>query len=164
MSQKIMQDDHLLRRLAIAAQMDREAFFAEHPRWRREYGDRLLAVALAEGPGRRVSDRGRVQPLEVWSFFRHHPDGAFPNRRRRAAASDPLSRALDTPALAGRPLTLVSVSLEADRFDDPTETLRKYLLRGTAAGARRLARGTLVLLEPVALRGEVVWQAPVEAV
>ncbi len=54
----------VLRRLAIAAQLDREAFFAEHPRWRRSYGDRVEAVVLAEG-GRRQVDGSRVAPLEA---------------------------------------------------------------------------------------------------
>ena len=55
-----------LRRLATAAHVDREAFFAEHPRWRWAYGERVEAVVLAEGPRRQV-EGGRVQPIEVWT-------------------------------------------------------------------------------------------------
>jgi len=148
----------VLRRLAIAAQLDREAFFAEHPRWRRSYGDRVEAVVLAEGARRQV-DGGRVAPLEVWTFFRHHPDGPFPTRRRRIPATrDPWKRVLAEPALTGRPLTLVSVSLEADRFDDAELIVRRYLTTGKTASAQRLAKGRVVVLEPAPERGQVVWQ------
>ncbi len=148
----------VLRRLAIAAQLDREAFFAEHPRWRRSYGDRVEAVVLAEGSRRQV-DGSRVAPLDVWTFFRHHPDGPFPTRRRRVpTTSDPWKRVLSEPSLAGRPLTLVSVSLEADRFDDAELIVRRYLMTGKTASARRLAKGRVILLEPTHNRGQVVWQ------
>ncbi len=148
----------VLRRLAIASQLDREAFFAEHPRWRRSYGDRVEAVVLAEGSRRQV-EGGRVAPLEVWTFFRHHPDGPFPTRRRRVpAARDPWKRVLADPSLAGRPLTLISVSLEADRFDDAEFVVRRYLMAGKTASAKRLAKGRVIMLEPASARGQEVWQ------
>ncbi|MCZ6755309.1 MAG: hypothetical protein O7E49_08355 [Gemmatimonadetes bacterium] len=148
----------VLRRLAIAAQLDREAFFAEHARWRRSYGDRVEAVVLAEGTRRQV-DGGRVAPLEVWTFFRHHPDGPFPTRRRRVRATqDPWKRILAEPSLAGRPLTLVSVSIEADRFDDAELVVRRYLMTGKTTSARRLAKGRVIMLEPAQTRGLAVWQ------
>lgn len=148
----------VLRRLAIAAQLDREAFFAEHARWRRSYGDRVEAVVLAEGTRRQV-DGGRVAPLEVWTFFRHHPDGPFPTRRRRVRATrDPWKRILAEPSLAGRPLTLVSVSIEADRFDDAELVVRRYLMTGKTTSARRLANGRVIMLEPAQTRGRAVWQ------
>jgi len=148
----------VLRRLAIAAQLDREAFFAEHARWRRSYGDRVEAVVLAEGSRRQV-EGGRVAPLEVWTFFRHHPDGPFPTRRRRVPATrDPWKRVLAEPSLAGRPITLVSVSLDADRFDDAELIVRRYLMTGKTASARRLAKGRVIVLEPASGRGQVVWQ------
>lgn len=148
----------VLRRLAIAAQLDREAFFAEHARWRRSYGDRVEAVVLAEGTRRQV-DGSRVAPLEVWTFFRHHPDGPFPTRRRRVPATrDPWKRILAEPSLAGRPLTLVSVSIEADRFDDAELVVRRYLMTGKTTSARRLANGRVIMLEPAQTRGRAVWQ------
>ena len=148
----------VLRRLAIAAQLDREAFFAEHPRWRRSYGDRVEAVVLAEGSRRQV-EGGRVTPLEVWTFFRHHPDGPFPTRRRRVRATrDPWKKILAEPSLAGRPLTLISVSIEADRFEDAEQVVHRYLMSGKTASARRLAEGGVVVLEPAKERGRVVWQ------
>ena len=155
----------VLRRLSIVAHMDREAFFAEHPRWRLAYGDRVEAVVLSVGP-RRLVDRGRVSPLEVWTFFRHHPDAPFPTRRRRVAvAQEPWSRILQEPSLVGRPLTLVSVSIEADRFDDPERVVRRYLMAGRTAGARQLANGQVVVLDPALQRGHILWQPaePIDA-
>ena len=153
----------VLRRLTIAAQLDREAFFAEHARWRRSYGDRVEAVVLAEGSRRQV-EGGRVAPLEVWTFFRHHPDGPFPTRRRRVPATrDPWKRILAEPSLAGRPLTMVSVSLETDRFDDAALVVRRYLKTGKTANARQLAKGRVIVLEPASERGQVVWQ-PAEGI
>jgi hypothetical protein len=153
----------VLRRLTIAAQLDREGFFAEHARWRRSYGDRVEAVVLAEGSRRQV-EGSRVAPLEVWTFFRHHPDGPFPTRRRRVPATrDPWKRILAEPSLAGRPLTMVSVSLETDRFDDAEHIVRRYLMTGKTANARQLAKGRVIVLEPSSERGHVVWQ-PAEMV
>ncbi len=147
----------VLRRLAIVARMDREAFFAEHPRWRRLYGDRVEAVVVAEGARRQV-EGARLAPLEVWTFFRHHPDGPFPTRRRRVSVSrQPWRQVMADPALRGRPLTLVSVSLEADRFDDPLQVVKRYLTVGKTPSARRLGRGMVVVVEPPPERGRVVW-------
>ena len=148
----------VLRRLSVAARLDREAFFADHPRWRRCYGDRVEAVVLAEG-GRRQVSGGRVAPLEVWTFFRHHPDGPFPTRRRRVpVAHHPWRLVLADPVLRGRPVTLVSVSLEADRFDDAGEVIRRYLMAGRTIGATKLANGRIVMLDPATARGRLVWQ------
>jgi hypothetical protein len=100
-----------------------------------------------------------VAPLEVWTFFRHHPDGPFPTRRRRVPATrDPWKRILAEPSLSGRPLTLVSVSIEADRFDDAELVVRRYLMTGKTTSARRLAKGRVIMLEPAQTRGRVVWQ------
>lgn len=150
-------DVGVLRRLAIAARMDREAFFAEHPRWRRLYGDRVEAVVVAEGARRQV-DGARLTPLEVWTFFRHHPDGPFPTRRRRVSVTrEPWRQVMADPHLNGRPLTLISVSLEADRFDDPLQVVRRYLTAGRTPSARRIGRGMVVVVEPRPERGRVVW-------
>ncbi len=147
----------VLHRLAIAARMDREAFFAEHPRWRRLYGDRVEAVVVAEG-ARRQLEGSRLAPLEIWTFFRHHPDGPFPTRRRRVSvAREPWQQVMADPALKGRPLMLVSVSLEADRFDDPLQVVRRDLIAGKTPSARRLGRAPVVVVEPASERGRVVW-------
>lgn len=146
----------VLRRLAIAARLDRESFLARHARWRRLYGNRLEAVVVVEG-ARRQLEGSRVAPLEVWTLFRHHPDGAFPSRRRRVPINRyPWRRVLDHPTLAGRPLTLASVSIEAAPFDKPADVVRRYLTTGRSPGTRRMARGLVMVLEPATDRGKLV--------
>lgn len=157
----IIDSPAVLTRLAMAARRDREQFFAQHPRWRRAYGDRVEAVVLAER-GRRQVEGARVAPLEVWTFFRHHPDGPFPTRRRRVPANQaPWDRILDHDSLAGRPVTLACVSLEADRFDAPGDVLKRYLLTGRSAGSTSLAKARVTILDPSALRGTLIWEPPV---
>jgi len=149
-----------LRRLAIIAQMDREEFFAEHPRWRRLYGDRLLCSALCQGAAAHYVDGTTgIRDFDVWSFYREHPDAPFPYRRKRVRpfGDRRFGRCLDRPAFAGRPVDLVGRSIPSVRLDDPGQAVRCYLQAGATRSARALRERPVVLLEPAPGRGQIVW-------
>ena len=149
-----------LRRLAIIAQMDREEFFAEHPRWRRLYGDRLLCSALCQGAAEHYLDGTTgIRDFDVWSFYREHPDAPFPYRRKRVRpfGDRRFGRCLDRPAFEGRPVDLVGRSIASVRLDDPGQAVVRYLRAGATRSARALRERPVVLLEPAHRRGEIVW-------
>ena len=149
-----------LRRLAIIAQMDREEFFAEHPRWRQLYGDRLLCSALCQGAAAHYLDGATgIRHFDVWSFYREHPDAPFPHRRKRVRpfGDARFGRCLDRPAFEGRPVDLVGRSIPSVRLDDPEQAVQRYLWAGATRSARVLRERPVVLLEPGPRRGEIVW-------
>jgi hypothetical protein len=140
--------------------MDREEFFAEHPRWRRLYGDRLLCSALCQGAAAHYVDGiTGIRDFDVWSFYREHPDAHFPYRRKRVRpfGDTRFGRCLDRPAFEGRPVDLVGRSISSVRLDDPEQAVRRYLRSGATRSARALREQPVVLLEPATRRGEIIW-------
>ncbi len=151
-----------LRRLAILAQMDQEQFFAQHPRWRRQYGDRLIAVVLTQtAAAHYVDGTTGIKDFGVWSFYREHPDAPYPNRRKRVMPfGDPrFGRCLERPEFEGRPVDLVGRSIAGALMEDPAAAIRRYLQTDPSPVARRLRAHPVVMLEPGTRRGEVIWPA-----
>jgi hypothetical protein len=153
-------DDTALARLAAIAETDREAFFSRNPRWNRLYRDRILCVALCQGAGLHFIDgRNGVKDWDVWTFFREHPEGAFPPRRRgECALGDPrFGRSTVRSQYIGRCVDLIGRSIAASEAEDPAFAVRRYLVGGKTESARRLAQKAVVLLYPAHRRGEIVW-------
>ncbi len=155
----ITRDD--LDRLAALAEADRIDFFKRKPGTGHLYADRLFAVALCQGGALHYLDgENGVNDLGVWSFYDQHPERQFPPRRRaKADFGDPkFGTTPDTPQYVGRRVDLIGRSIRnADRAD-PVGTLQRYLRGGTTPSARFLAQKAVVLLEPAALRGAIVWR------
>ena len=149
-----------LRRLAEIAATDRAAFFQRHPRWRRLYSNRVLAVALCQGAARHYVDgKTGVKDFDVWTFYAAHPEGAFPPRRRGKIdfGASKFGRHPADVGFIGRRVDLIGRSLRAHVGADPVVVLREYLSKPKSRSARKLAAKAVVLLEPTKLRGRVVW-------
>ena len=153
-------DDAVLDRLATVAGKDREDFFRRNPRWGRLYRDRVLCVALCQGAALHFVDgRNGVKDWDVWTFFRLHPEGPFPPRRRgeRALGDARFGRSTVRSEYVGRCVDLMGRAIIADEGEDPVTAVRRYLAAGRTESARRLAQKAVVLLEPAHRRGEIVW-------
>jgi len=156
-------DDDALARLAHIAKTDREGFFRRNPRWDRLYRDRVLCVTLCQGAALHFVDgRNGIKDWDVWTFFREHPDGAFPPRRRgeREFGDPRYGRSTVRSQYVGRCVDLIGRSIAAEDDEDPVQCIRRYLTSGKTESARRLAQKAVVRLEPADRRGEVIW--PVE--
>ena len=152
-----------LRRLAIVAHLDREHFFAAHPRWRRLYGDRLLCTVLSQAATEDdARDPHDDAGLTLWSFYREHPDAPLPHRRKRVwpGSDRHIAQCLGRPIFRARPVEVVCRSILGGLLDDPAATLRQYVDAGATSSARRLRERRLVLLEPVRDQGRIVWPVP----
>lgn len=139
--------------------------FDSNPRWA-FYRDRLICVALCQGAGLHFVDRRNgVKDFDVWTYFaatasRPYPDPALYRRNKpydfgqsdHGARQEEVAR-----GYAGRKIDLLSDSLEVPVGADPAETLRAWLAHPPRDTPRCLAVKAVVLLEPKARRGEVVW-------
>ncbi len=150
----------VLTRLAELARADREGLFARRPLLGERYAQRVLCVALCQGPRCNYLDgRNGVKDFDVWTFYAQHPDGPFPQRRVGWQDFGP-SRFGRMPddlwPYSGRRVDLIGRSLPEQLDADPVQALRRYLQESRTTSARALARKAVILIDPASLRGVTV--------
>lgn len=149
-----------LRILAALAQADRNDLFRRKSEIGRLYSGSLFAVALCQGGALHyLNGKNGVKDLDVWSFYKEHPERPFPYRRR-AEADFGIPKFGTTEGYSqfvGRKVDLIGRSLPNVDVSDPVGTLRNYLRGGNTESARQLAKKAVILLEPAHLFGVVVW-------
>lgn len=153
-----------LDRLVALAKADSSDFFKRKPDTGRLYAGRLFAVALCQGAALHYVDgKNGIKDFDVWSFYDQHPEREYPPRRiAQVDFGDPkFGTTNDSPYFVGRRVDLIGRSIRNVDRDDPVGTLQRYLRAGATTSARFLSQKAVVLLEPAALRGTVVWR-PVE--
>jgi hypothetical protein len=149
-----------LKRLGQIAARDRDDLFRRKPGLGRLYSGRLFAVALGQGAALHyLNGKNGIKDLDVWSFYRAAPERPYPYRRRGIAdfGNPKFGKTDDSPQFVGRRVDLLGRSLDATDFSDPLVVLRDYLANGTTKSARLLALKAVILIEPEALLGSVVW-------
>lgn len=146
---------------------DREKFFANRP----EYRERLLCVALCQGAGQHFVDFANgsstpngVKDFDVWSFFAEIPGERFPADIRNSHVDmgpSKFGRYPNEPerfaGYEGRRIDMFLRALPVEVDADPAEALQAYLKGRRTNSARHLSVKGVVLIEPAARRGEVVW-------
>lgn len=175
-----------LDRLSAIARADHEFF--TRPDGRPEFGNRRVAVVLAQGGALHYLDgQVGVKDFDVWTFYAALPRVAFPAKRNRhvdfgpsefgrqrydfAAAKNPaeLARFRRWDAFRGRRVDLLMRDLRVETDAPPrrvVQALRDWLQAGAASTARMppssyyLAQKAVVLLDPNRRRGDTVWPAP----
>jgi len=148
-----------LRRLQALALADRTDFFARRPSYL-PLADRLIAVTLSQGAALHYVDGvNGIKDLDVWTFYAGLPGLTFPQRRYTAVDfGDPkFGPAFDKEGYVGRRVDLMGRSLLVDYPADPVAVLHKYLSEQRTPSATYLAQKAVVLLEPLARLGEVIW-------
>lgn len=151
-----------LLRLGTIASQDRNGLFDRKPELARLYSDQVFAVALCQGSALHYQDgKNGVKDLDVWSFYRASSGRPFPYRRRGVADfGDPKFGKTDGfHHFLGRRVDLLGRSIKAKDFSDPVAVLRNYLAAGKTESARLLAQKAVILIEPNALLGTIVWPA-----
>jgi hypothetical protein len=147
-----------LRRLAEIARRDREAYFVAHSYWAELYADRLLCTALCQGAALHyLNGETGINDLDIFSFFRRHPDRDwYPRRRVVYDFGDPkFGQSADKPRFVGRRVDCMGRSIDAVLGEEPVTAVRRYLRAGRTTTARLLAQKAVILLEPAC--GVVVW-------
>jgi hypothetical protein len=149
-----------LERLAVLCREDREEFFSRHPKWRRLYSDRIIGIALCQGAAvHYVNGRNGVKDFDVWTFYAARPDAAFPWRRRgrKDYGLIKFGKHPEDVGYIGRRVDFLARSLPFAATADPVQSLQTYLAGGRTKTAHELSRKAVVLIEPVELRGQIVW-------
>lgn len=149
-----------LKRLGQLAADDRADLFKRKPETGCRYADRLFAVALCQGGALHYLDgKNGIKDLDVWSFFRPHPERQFPYRRRaQLDFGDPkFGQSEDAPDFVGRRVDHIGRAIPDTDYSDPVSVLRRYLRAGPTKSARCLAGKAVILIEPAHLFRTVVW-------
>lgn len=63
----------------------------------------------------------------------------------------------DSPQFVGRRVDLIGRSMRGVNRTDPAESIQRYLRAEATQSAHLLAQKAVVLLDPVPLRGTIVW-------
>ncbi len=148
-----------LRRIAAIAAADRAEFFQRRPGWA-TYKNRVLCSALCQGAALHfVNRREGINDFDVYTFYAEGPGQRWSARVRRSRdfQNPKFGKTTGRPNFTGRRVDLMGRSLQAKRRSDPVLTLHNYLRCGASRTARFLATKAVVILEPVRLRGTVVW-------
>jgi hypothetical protein len=154
-------------RLAGLARADRARFLRSHP----EYRGRLICVALCQGAAlhyvdmamRRARPNG-VKDFDVWSFFAAIPGLRFPADRRHLHVDFGPSKfgrwTREPPRFRhfeGRRVDLFLRDIGVPVAADPVRSLRRWVQEGRTGSQRALAAKAIVLIQPRALLGTIVW-------
>jgi hypothetical protein len=149
-----------LARLAAIAAADRAAYFARYPVWAELYAARILCTALCQGAALHyLYGEAGIQDFDVYTIYAAHPARRWYARRRAVYDfGDPkFGQSADRPHFAGRRVDVWARAVPAQMEDDPVEVVRAYLTAGATETARQLAQKAVVLLEPPAELGSVIW-------
>lgn len=154
-----------LDRLAAIARADRRQFFAKYPRWAQFYENRHIATALCQGAALHYlrGDVG-IQDFDVYSFFAVHPHRRwYAKRNQPADFGDPkFGQSPSHPNYTGRRVDLMARAIRRRGDEPPSESIRHWLREGRTRTSKFLAAKAVVMLEPEADRGEVIWPRDVE--
>lgn len=154
-------DEHL-RRLAEIAAADREGLFSRNPHLA-VYRDRMLMTALCQGAALHyVNGTNGVKDLDVYTFYAEDPTIGYPYRRRGVVdfGDSEHGRHPDDHAFVGRRVDLLGRTLKVSPSVDPVSAVRGYLKASGTSTAKELAKKAVVVVDPGARFGQVVWPLP----
>lgn len=157
--QKVTKAD--LKKLLKIAHEDRKDFFQNHPRWKKLYSDRMIAIALCQGAALHyLNGKNGVKDFDVWTFYSEHPSAPFPYRRMggRDFGSTKFGRhPSNADRYKGRGVDLLGRSLKCSKNADPVKMIRDYLKNRETKSANELSKKAVVMLFPENLFGKVIW-------
>lgn len=149
-----------LRRLAVLARQDREAFFSARPDWSL-YENRLICTALCQGAALHyVTGETGINDFDVYSFYAADPRRRwYAKRIKQMDFADPKFGTSEESGdgFVGRRVDLLGRELQVAVGADPITAIKKYLTEARTASATHLAEKPVVLLEPSELLGVIAW-------
>jgi hypothetical protein len=149
-----------LARLAELARADRRDFFGRYPQWAELYAHRHIATALCQGAALHyVRGEVGIQDFDVYSFFSTNPTRHwYAKRNKHVDFGDPkFGQSANRLDFVGRRVDLMGRDIAVRTGESPIESIRRWLRERRTTSAKLLAKKAVVLLEPVALQGTVVW-------
>lgn len=159
----VMLTDEHLERLSGIAQDVFQTLMAKPDAKSRVYADRMLMVALCQGSALHFVDGvNGVKDLDVWGFFRSHPDQAFPSiaKWKRDFGPSSLGRHPYDVGYRGRRIDIFGRAIAAEDNEDGPTAVQRWLTNRFTNSASHLARKAVVAIYPAILRGTIVWSLP----
>jgi hypothetical protein len=146
--QEITAED--LQILGDLASQDRADFFQRKPRYA-VLTHHIIAVALCQGAALHFVDgTNGVKDFDVWSFYSSSAGIQYPPRRLK-------HRQFPLPKFQNRRVDFLGRTLAASPDTDPIQAIQHYLSDCRSSTAKALSKKAVVLIEPQALLGTVVW-------
>jgi hypothetical protein len=150
-----------LGRLSAISREVMDGFFARNPRWA-GYRERELCVVLAQGAALYyVNGTNGVKDFDCWTFFGFDERiGAFTARGRRGVRDfgpSEFGRHPKDEGFSGRRVDICARSIRCVSGVDAISAVQDYLRNDTNDTPRLLAEKAMVVLDPLARRGEVIW-------
>ncbi len=149
-----------LERLAEIARVDLQHYIERAPQSRQKFATRILCVALCQGAAQHYLDgTSGVKDLDVFTFFAVGDGKEFPPRRRASYDFGPskFGRNPDDIGYSGRRVDVMGRSIQTGSGETAAESLRCYLRTPRTATAWELRQKAVVIIDPLEMRGQVVW-------
>lgn len=149
-----------LERLSQIARADLQRYISNDPNHRSGFNSKLLCVCLCQGAALHYIDRTTgVKDFDVFSFFAADEEQEFPPRRRTRHDFGPseFGRNPDDMGYTGRRVDLMGRSIAHVTGASVVDSLRQYLRTTSTSTAWHLAQKAVVMIDPVELRGDVIW-------
>ncbi len=149
-----------LRRLAEIARVDLDAYISRSPDPRAAFRPLKLCVALCQGAALHfVDQRNGVKDLDIYTFFRAGETMTFPARRRGVHdfGLSKFGRHPDDEGFSGRRVDVMGRSIACSDDTSPSDAVRQYLKTTPTGTAWHLAQKAVVLIDPPAVCGTVIW-------
>jgi hypothetical protein len=147
-------------RLADIARADRESFFSRNPRYAL-LRDKVVAVALCQGAALHYVDGvNGIKDIDVWTFYGQCAGVEYPPRRPVASydfGDAKFGKTHNYEHFNGRKVDCLGRSIPAGDRENPCAALREYLGNAHTTSAAMLAKKAVILIEPRARLGTVVW-------
>jgi hypothetical protein len=134
---KITKND--LRKLAGIARKDREDLFHRNPELGKIYRDRIICVALCQGAALHYLDgKTGIKDFDVWTFFKAHPQKAFPYRRNvQQDFGDPkFGKTPGATQFTGKCVDLIGRSIPWIKGQTPINALQNWLIHSNNKSPR----------------------------
>jgi len=122
----------------------------------------VIATALCQGAALHyLHPRARIgiNDFDVYTFYAAHPRKRwYAKRIQLVDFGDPtFGQSVDHPEFVGRRVDLMGRGIDIGAREDPVDAIRRWLTSSNVGSPGLLRKKAIVLLEPKARMGEVVW-------
>ncbi|MEW6110442.1 MAG: hypothetical protein AB1632_14955 [Nitrospirota bacterium] len=148
-----------LRRLLELSRKDISEFFARNSRYKKEYENSELLVALCQGAALHYIDKKNgVKDFDIWYFY-PQKQITLPYRRRGVVdfGVSKFGKRENMTGFAGRSVDVLMRSDASFNKGDPVACVQSYLTTAKTKTAKLLSQKAVIGLYPGSVFGKVLW-------
>ena len=124
------------------------------------YRNRIICVALCQGAALHYLDgKTGIKDFDVWTFFRAHPQKAFPYRRnvQRDFGDPKFGKTPGASQFTGKCVDLIGRSIPWAKGQTPINILQHWLIYSNNKSPHLLTKKAVIIIEPEDYLGLVAW-------